>query len=202
MRWQIALAQSETGDRLYSAGAKLFIAWGWMMQQTEGWWRSLLPAPAPLPLNDGVIASAVLVPFLSKAGDDHIILTKRASHLSKHAGQISFPGGRIDASDASERAAALREAEEEIALPPTLVEVKGYLPDLYTGTGYQSPQWWGALPRHMMRLPRYCNLPPQRWMRCCLCQRLICSPLRITHPLCVNMRDGVGQAGALLLGRM
>ena len=107
------------------------------MQQTEGWWGSLLPAPAPLPLNDGVIASAVLVPVLSKAGEDHIILTKRASHLSRHAGQISFPGGRIDASDASERAAALREAEEEIALPPTLVEVKGYLPDLYTGTGYR-----------------------------------------------------------------
>ena len=107
------------------------------MRHDQGWWAPLLATPAPLPLTDGVVASAVLVPVLSKQGEDHILLTKRASHLSKHAGQISFPGGRIDASDASETNAALREAEEEIALPPSLVEVKGYLPDLYTGTGYR-----------------------------------------------------------------
>ena len=59
-----------------------------------------------------------------------MLLTQRAAHLNDHAGQIAFPGGKIDATDASPLDAALREAEEEIGLDRNFVEPLGYL-DLY-----------------------------------------------------------------------
>ena len=77
--------------------------------------------------------AAVLIPVV-----DHpqptVLLTQRAAHLNDHAGQIAFPGGKIDATDASPLDAALREAEEEIGLDRKFVEPIGYL-DLY-GTGF------------------------------------------------------------------
>ena len=75
-----------------------------------------------------------------------ILLTKRNAHLNKHAGQVSFPGGRIDATDADAEAAALREAEEEIALDPARVEVLGRMDDYVTGTGYRITPVLGLLP--------------------------------------------------------
>jgi 8-oxo-dGTP pyrophosphatase MutT (NUDIX family) len=63
-----------------------------------------------------------------------VLLTQRSAHLNEHAGQISFPGGKIDATDASPRDAALREAYEEVGLKREFVEPIGYL-DLY-GTGF------------------------------------------------------------------
>lgn len=80
-------------------------------------------------------AAAVLIPFVL-GPEPGVLLTKRTAHLSSHAGQVSFPGGRIDAGDASPEAAALREAQEEIGLDPALVEIAGRLPDYVTGTGY------------------------------------------------------------------
>lgn len=66
-----------------------------------------------------------------------VLLTQRAAHLNDHAGQISFPGGKIDASDASPLDAALREAEEEIGLDRSFIDPIGYL-DLYaTGFGFR-----------------------------------------------------------------
>jgi 8-oxo-dGTP pyrophosphatase MutT (NUDIX family) len=65
-----------------------------------------------------------------------VILTERAECLSAHAGQIAFPGGRIELSDAGPLAAALREAHEEIALEPAFVEPLGYLEPYRTGTGF------------------------------------------------------------------
>lgn len=76
--------------------------------------------------------AAVLVPVWG----GRLILTKRASHLAHHPGQIAFPGGKVDASDASHEAAALREAEEEIGLPRDRVEVLGRLSRHETVTGY------------------------------------------------------------------
>ena len=67
---------------------------------------------------------------------DRVILTKRSSHLKHHPGQIAFPGGKQDAGDPTPEAAALREAHEEIGLPPDLVEIWGRLPVHETVTGF------------------------------------------------------------------
>lgn len=81
------------------------------------------------------LAAAVLVPIILQP-NPHVLLTKRADHLRKHGGQVSFPGGRIDPTDTGPEAAALREAWEEVALPPASVEVIGRLALHETGTGF------------------------------------------------------------------
>jgi 8-oxo-dGTP pyrophosphatase MutT (NUDIX family) len=87
----------------------------------------------------GVVASrpaAVLVPVVDRPTPT-VILTLRTADLASHAGQIAFPGGKIDPDDASPLGAALREAQEEIGLAPALVEPLGYL-DLYlTFSGFR-----------------------------------------------------------------
>ena len=67
----------------------------------------------------------------------HVVLTMRAPHLNQHAGQVAFPGGKIDAGDRSARHAALREAEEEVGLPGHSVEVIGALDPYFTSTGFR-----------------------------------------------------------------
>jgi 8-oxo-dGTP pyrophosphatase MutT (NUDIX family) len=76
--------------------------------------------------------AAVLVPVVARA-EPMVLLTQRTAHLKDHAGQISFPGGKIDPGDASPMAAALREADEEIGLAADRIEPIGYL-DLYLTT--------------------------------------------------------------------
>jgi 8-oxo-dGTP pyrophosphatase MutT (NUDIX family) len=76
-----------------------------------------------------LLPAAVLVPLIERESGLTVLLTERATHLKNHAGQISFPGGRIEASDSGPLAAALREAQEEIGLDPALVMPVGYLPD-------------------------------------------------------------------------
>ncbi len=89
--------------------------------------------------------AAVLVPFV--LGDNPgVLLTKRNEKLRRHAGQVSFPGGRIEAEDASPTAAALREAEEEVGLRPQTVEVVGRLGDFLTGTGFRITPVIGLIP--------------------------------------------------------
>lgn len=69
--------------------------------------------------------------------DGQVILTKRSSHLQHHPGQIAFAGGKVDPGDATHEAAALREAWEEIALPPGHVDILGRLPAHETVTGFK-----------------------------------------------------------------
>jgi 8-oxo-dGTP pyrophosphatase MutT (NUDIX family) len=80
----------------------------------------------------GRVDAAVLVPLYLDSGDLHAVFTKRRDDLSRHAGEISFPGGRQDFPDEDLRTTALREAFEEIGLPPDEVEMVGALPP--TGT--------------------------------------------------------------------
>jgi len=80
--------------------------------------------------------AAVLVPIIER-DEPSVLLTQRTAHLADHAGQISFPGGKIDASDESPVAVALREAEEEIALPRRFVEPIGYLDVHMTPFGHR-----------------------------------------------------------------
>lgn len=81
--------------------------------------------------------AAVLIPVVARRPQASILLTQRTPHLSAHAGQIAFPGGKIDPGDPTPVAAALREAEEEIGLDPRLVEPVGYLAPYLTRTGYR-----------------------------------------------------------------
>jgi 8-oxo-dGTP pyrophosphatase MutT (NUDIX family) len=80
--------------------------------------------------------AAVLIPVVQRA-EAAIILTQRSARLSNHAGQIAFPGGKIDAGDAGPAAAALREAEEEIGLARDHVEPLGYAAPYHTGSGFR-----------------------------------------------------------------
>jgi len=81
--------------------------------------------------------AAVLVPVVDRGDKATVILTQRTTSLRSHSGQIAFPGGRIDPTDLSPEHAALREAEEEIGLDRSLVEVVGRMPDYVTGSGYR-----------------------------------------------------------------
>lgn len=80
--------------------------------------------------------AAVLVPLLVRE-ELHVLLTQRTAHLNDHAGQIAFPGGQVDPEDDGVVAAALREAEEEVGLPPGHVEVVGHLDTYLTRTGFE-----------------------------------------------------------------
>jgi 8-oxo-dGTP pyrophosphatase MutT (NUDIX family) len=79
----------------------------------------------------------VLVPLIDRPEGMSVLLTQRTPHLSAHAGQIAFPGGRIEPEDADAVAAALRESEEEIGLPRDRVTVIGRLDTYVTGTGFE-----------------------------------------------------------------
>ena len=120
--------------------------------------RALPPLPdalSSLPIVDlrpdhgkalgGGTRAAVLIPVTNRPVPG-IIFTQRTGHLSRHAGQVSFPGGKLDPGDDGALGAALREAEEEIALSPDNVELVGYLPHYLTATGFQIEPIVGIVP--------------------------------------------------------
>ena len=108
--------------------------------------RLLRPALPPDPHDLHVLAlpegaeatdAAVLVPLVARPGALNVLFTQRTAHLSDHAGQISFPGGRVEATDAGREDTALRETEEEIGLPRARVEVLGRLPEYPIPSGFR-----------------------------------------------------------------
>ncbi len=82
------------------------------------------------------VPAAVLVPLVVRESELNLLLTLRTAHLNDHAGQVSFPGGRVDPEDSDAIATALRETEEEVGLARRHVEVIGSLPEYQTGTGF------------------------------------------------------------------
>ena len=100
----------------------------------------VVPAGRDWPLmangRDGDRLAAILVPLIWQRTGWQILLTKRAAHLSHHAGQISFPGGKLDPTDAGLIDAALREAEEEINLLPPMVKIMGGLLPVRSPAGF------------------------------------------------------------------
>ena len=117
-------------------------------RDTAGWLHAALAVPAPpssdYDLNPGIKLAAgrklrpaaVLVAIVPGARGAGVLLTKRSSKLEHHPGQIAFPGGKVDPGDASAEAAALREAHEEVGLPPEKVRILGRLPSHETVTGF------------------------------------------------------------------
>jgi 8-oxo-dGTP pyrophosphatase MutT (NUDIX family) len=108
--------------------------------------RLLTPEAAAEIEVPGLVDAAVLVPLYLDAGKLHAVFTKRRAELRRHAGEISFPGGRQDPDDESLLATALREAEEEIGLPRGEVQLVGALPPTPTVvTGYRIHPFVGVI---------------------------------------------------------
>jgi 8-oxo-dGTP pyrophosphatase MutT (NUDIX family) len=115
---------------------------------TRQWILARLDQPAAAPSDPGflryfhppehqVTPAAVLVPLINRPDEVTVMLTQRTAHLNDHAGQISFPGGRVDEADSDRVYTALREAQEETGLARDAVVVIGTLPDYDIPTGFR-----------------------------------------------------------------
>lgn len=89
-----------------------------------------------LPFDRPPAPAAVLIALIQRAAGLSVLYTERSTELRSHSGQISFPGGRIDPTDAGAADAALREAGEEVAMDRNEARVLGYMPRYFTGTNY------------------------------------------------------------------
>jgi 8-oxo-dGTP pyrophosphatase MutT (NUDIX family) len=103
--------------------------------------------------SDAALARAAVLVAVTDGPEPGVILTQRTEHLRRHAGQIAFPGGRIDPEDEDAVAAALREAEEEIALPRTAVTVVGTADRYRTSTGFDITPVVGVVPPDLVLVP-------------------------------------------------
>ena len=92
-------------------------------------------------------AAAVLIPLFERDGELHLVFIRRSDHVASHRGQVAFPGGRVEAVDATLLDAALREAYEEVGLDPATVDVVGGLPTMHTtNSGIVVAPFVGVIP--------------------------------------------------------
>lgn len=90
--------------------------------------------------------AAILIPFFEKAGEAHLLLTRRTDTVEHHKGQISFPGGSVEQQDAALIDTALRETEEEVGIPPQLVDPLGQLDDFPTMSQFMISPFIATIP--------------------------------------------------------
>ena len=130
----------------------------------------------------GRIDAAVLVPlFLDGDGELHAVFTRRREDLRRHAGEISFPGGRQDDDESDLRLTALREAEEEIGLPPSSVELVGALqPTPTIATNYAVYPFVGLIEPG----PRVAPVGDRGRRRCSSCRSATCAPATSAGACC------------------
>ena len=114
--------------------------------------RFMLQQPAPARPLRNVRQAAVLLPVVCRP-EPTLLLTRRADTLRKHAGQVAFPGGSADPDDASLIATALREAHEEVGIPPASVRVLGMLGPVESSTGFQVTPVVGLIPPETPLVP-------------------------------------------------
>ncbi|OWF80261.1 CoA pyrophosphatase [Yersinia kristensenii] len=110
--------------------------------------RFQLQRPQPGSFSANGRHAAVLIPIVCRP-EPTLLLTRRSDHLRKHAGQVAFPGGKADPQDFSLIDTALREAEEEVAIPTSAVHVLGQLAPLDSSSGYQVTPVVGLVPANI-----------------------------------------------------
>ncbi|OYU13857.1 MAG: CoA pyrophosphatase [Alphaproteobacteria bacterium PA4] len=116
-------------------------------------WRGDWDMSGETPPGGRVLMPAAVLIAVSDEAEPQLLLTRRPTTMSRHAGQIAFPGGRVDPGDADAVAAALREAEEEVALARHHVDVLGTLAPYETGTGFAITPVVGVVPPNLALTP-------------------------------------------------
>ncbi len=107
----------------------------------------------PFPAKPPVTPAAVLMGLVPRGDDFGVLLTLRPETMARHAGQVAFPGGRVDPGDGGPLAAAMREAREEVGVDPARVELLGQGDSYLTGTGYVISPFVGLLPADFTPVP-------------------------------------------------
>ncbi len=102
------------------------------LPDTTRHWPDFLTAQ----LSSSLTPAGVLIPVMSRGDDLSVLLTRRSAELKHHAGQVSFPGGRMEQTDSDIGVTALRETHEEVGIPPQQVSILGYMGPIPTITGY------------------------------------------------------------------
>lgn len=113
--------------------------------------------------------AAVLFPIVLRNGGHTVLLTQRTAHLRDHAGQISFPGGRVETEDISPSHTALRETEEEIGLNRERIEIIGFCLNIEQAPAFVSRRWW-----HWLGHLSNCDQTHSRWRKCLRCRLPFC----------------------------